>query len=98
MTRYSGLQGILIVRGCAECYRRCTSVYDEGAFMNRLIVFLAVALSTGTAHASGLPFFPNTNVPGLHREAGCARHIRWEGQLAARAASQRLDARRGDTR
>ncbi|WP_260687037.1 hypothetical protein [Rhizobium laguerreae] len=31
--------------------------------MNRLIVFLAVAFSTGTAHASGLPFFPNTNVP-----------------------------------
>ncbi|MGB8289956.1 MAG: hypothetical protein WCE42_18965 [Rhizobium ruizarguesonis] len=31
--------------------------------MNRLIVFLAVALATGTAHANGLPFFPNTNVP-----------------------------------
>ncbi|MGM5056100.1 hypothetical protein ACD589_15635 [Rhizobium sp. 814_E9_N1_1] len=31
--------------------------------MNRLIVFLAVGLSTATAHASGLPFFPNTNVP-----------------------------------
>lgn len=31
--------------------------------MNRLIVFLAVALSTATAHASELPFFPNTNVP-----------------------------------
>ncbi|TBF33608.1 hypothetical protein ELG93_14730 [Rhizobium ruizarguesonis] len=28
-----------------------------------MIVFLAVGLSTATAHASGLPFFPNTNVP-----------------------------------
>ncbi|TBD87991.1 hypothetical protein ELH13_08260 [Rhizobium ruizarguesonis] len=28
-----------------------------------MIVFLAVAFSTATAHASGLPFFPNTNVP-----------------------------------
>ncbi len=31
--------------------------------MNRLIIFLVIALATGTAHASGLPFFPNTNVP-----------------------------------
>ncbi|WP_404943360.1 hypothetical protein [Rhizobium ruizarguesonis] len=31
--------------------------------MNRMIIFLATALSTGTAHASGLPFFLNTNVP-----------------------------------
>ncbi|MGB8290114.1 hypothetical protein ELI13_37320 [Rhizobium ruizarguesonis] len=28
-----------------------------------MIIFLATALSTGTAHASGLPFFLNTNVP-----------------------------------
>ncbi|MGO7422646.1 hypothetical protein ACCT09_22865, partial [Rhizobium ruizarguesonis] len=31
--------------------------------MNRMIIFLVIALATGTAHANGLPFFPNTNVP-----------------------------------
>ncbi|WP_245485522.1 MULTISPECIES: hypothetical protein [Rhizobium] len=31
--------------------------------MNRMIVFVVIALATGTAHANGLPFFPNTNVP-----------------------------------
>jgi hypothetical protein len=28
-----------------------------------MIIFLVIALATGTAHANGLPFFPNTNVP-----------------------------------